>query len=89
MRKVTHKVVRHDGGWAYQANGGHSEPFRTRREARTAAKLAASEQATAAGSAEITYETERERWHDKVDGGRAQDSTTPEPKATQGSTDRA
>jgi Uncharacterized protein conserved in bacteria (DUF2188) len=60
MRKVTHKVVRRDGGWAYQADGGHSELFRTRREARTAAKLAASEQATAAGSAEIAYEPAQE-----------------------------
>jgi hypothetical protein len=89
MRKVTHKVVRRDGGWAYQANGGQSELFRTRREARTAAKLAASEQATAAGSAEIAYQPEKECWHDKVDSGRAQDSAAPGPRATQGSTDRA
>jgi hypothetical protein len=55
MRKVTYGVVRHEGGWVYRANGGRSEPFRTRREARTAAKLAASEQAAAAGSVQSPF----------------------------------
>jgi hypothetical protein len=30
MSKLTYKVVKHDGGWAYQANGTYSEPFPTR-----------------------------------------------------------
>ena len=47
MNKVTYKVVKHDGDWAYERMVRTSEPFRTREEARTAAKLAASEQATA------------------------------------------
>jgi Uncharacterized protein conserved in bacteria (DUF2188) len=59
MRKVTFKVVRHDDGWVYRANGGRSEPFRTRREARTAAKLAANEQATAVGSAQSPFREAR------------------------------
>jgi hypothetical protein len=59
MRKVTYKVVRHEGGWVYRANGGRSEPFRTRREARTAAKLAVSEQATAAESAQSPFREAR------------------------------
>jgi Uncharacterized protein conserved in bacteria (DUF2188) len=45
MSKITYKVVKHDGGWAYEANGTYSEPFPTRDAARKAAKLAASEQA--------------------------------------------
>jgi hypothetical protein len=89
MRKVTYKVAKCDGSWVYQAHGGHSERFRTRREARTAAKLAASEQAIAAGSAQIAYEAGKVCRHNTVDIGRAQDATTPEPRADQGSTDRA
>jgi hypothetical protein len=30
MSKITYKVVKHDGGWAYEANGTYSEPFPTR-----------------------------------------------------------
>ena len=30
MSKITYKVVKHDGGWAYEANGTSSEPFPTR-----------------------------------------------------------
>ena len=44
MDKVIYRVVKHDGGWAYEANGTYSEPFRTREAARKAAKLAACEQ---------------------------------------------
>jgi hypothetical protein len=46
MSTLAYKVVKHDGGWAYEANGTYSEPFPTRDLARKAAKLAASEQAT-------------------------------------------
>jgi hypothetical protein len=44
MCKITYKVVKHDGGWAYEVNGTYSEPF-PRAAARKAARLAASEQA--------------------------------------------
>jgi hypothetical protein len=44
MSNITYKVVRHDGGLAYEANGTYSEPFPTREAARKAAKPAASEQ---------------------------------------------
>jgi hypothetical protein len=40
MNKIF-KIVRHDNGWAYEANGAHSQYFRTREEARKAARLAA------------------------------------------------
>ena len=30
MSKITYKIVKHDGGWAYEANGTFSEPFPTR-----------------------------------------------------------
>ncbi len=67
MNKVTYKVVKHDGGWAYEANDTYSEPFRTREEARMAAKLAASEQATPGKSAQISYEDDKGRRHNEVD----------------------
>jgi hypothetical protein len=59
MRKVTYEVVRYKGGWVYRANGGRSEPFRTRRKAQTAAKLAASKQAKAAESAQSPFREAR------------------------------
>jgi hypothetical protein len=69
MSSVIYKVVKHDGGWAYEANGTYSEPFRTREAARRAAKLAASEQAAPGESAQISYEDEKGRWHTEVDSG--------------------
>ena len=39
MSSVIYKVVKHDGGWAYEANGTYSELFPTREAARKAAKL--------------------------------------------------
>ena len=55
MSHITYKVLKHDGGWAYEANGTYSEPFPTQDAARKAAKLAASEQAAAAGSAQSPF----------------------------------
>jgi hypothetical protein len=69
MSKIVYKVIKHDGGWAYEANGTFSEPFRTRDEARAAAKLAASEQVAPGETAGISYEDEKGNWHDKVDSG--------------------
>ena len=70
MSKVIYKVVKHDGGWAYQANGTFSEKFRTRSEARSAAKLAAAEQAAPGESASISYEDEKGQWHREESPGK-------------------
>ena len=48
MSKITYRVVKHNGRWAYEANIASSKSFRTRDEARAAAKLAASERASEA-----------------------------------------
>jgi hypothetical protein len=69
MSKITYKVVKHDGGWAYEANGTYSEPFPTRDAARKAAKLAASEQA-APGETTPIYHRGRERTLAQRDGPR-------------------
>jgi hypothetical protein len=66
MSKIVYRVVKHDGGWAYEANGTYSEPFPTREAARKAAKLAANEQATPGETTPISYEDEKGRWHDEV-----------------------
>ena len=63
MSKMVYKVLKHDGGWAYEANGTFSEPHRSKEEARAAAKLAAAEQSTAGESASISYEDEKGHWH--------------------------
>ena len=68
MNKITYKVVKHDGGWAYEANGTYSEKFATREAARKAAKLAASEQAAPGETTPISYE-DKGRWHDEVAAG--------------------
>ena len=54
MNKVTYKVVKHEGGWAYEVNGTYSEKFPTREAARKAAKVAASEQASASKTIAIS-----------------------------------
>jgi Uncharacterized protein conserved in bacteria (DUF2188) len=59
MSKVTYKVLKHDGGWAYEASGTCSESFPSREAARKAAKLAASEQATPGQTTQISYEDEK------------------------------
>ena len=78
MSKITYKVLKHDGGWAYEANGTYSEPFPTREAARKAAKLAASEQATAGEKTQISYDDEKGRWHTEVDSVTGRPRTTVE-----------
>jgi Uncharacterized protein conserved in bacteria (DUF2188) len=78
MSKITYKVVKHDGGWAYEANGTYSEPFPTRDSARKAAKLAAREQAVPGETTQISYEDEKGHWHNEVDSGTDRPKTTVE-----------
>jgi len=61
MSKIVYRVVKHDGGWAYEANGTYSEPFPTREAARKAA--------TPGETTPISYEDEKGRWHDEVAAG--------------------
>jgi hypothetical protein len=69
MSKIVYRIVRHDGGWAYQANGTFSEPFRTHEQAREAARLAAREQTEPGATATIEYEDADGRWHHEVAEG--------------------
>jgi len=78
MSQITYKVVKHDGGWAHEANGTYSEPFPTRDAARKAAKLAASEQVTPGETTKISYEDEKGRQHAEVDSGTDRPATIVE-----------
>jgi hypothetical protein len=66
MSKLVYRVVRHDGGWAYEANRTFSETFRTREEARKAARLAAHEQQASGTSTPIDYRDESGRRHHEI-----------------------
>jgi len=78
MSKIIYKIVKHDGGWAYEANGTYSEPFPNRDAALGAAKLAASEQTAPGETTYISYEDEKGHWHDEVDSGKDRPETNVE-----------
>ncbi len=69
MSKITYEIVKHDGGWAYKANGTFSEPFPSHDAARHAAERAAREQLAPGEVTTISYEDEKGRWHDEVSSG--------------------
>jgi len=69
MTHVTYKVVRHDDGWAYTANGVFSESFPTHAQALTAARQAAAEQRVPGRSETIEYEDENGKWHTELARG--------------------
>jgi hypothetical protein len=69
MTKITYKIVEHDGGWAYQADGVFSEPFPSHDLARKAAERAAREQVVPGETAGISYQDKDGRWHEEVASG--------------------
>jgi hypothetical protein len=78
MSKITYRVVKHDGGWAYEANGTFSERFATREAARQAARRAAHEQSEPGETTPISYEDEKGRWHDEIADGHDRPKATVE-----------
>jgi Uncharacterized protein conserved in bacteria (DUF2188) len=69
LSKIIYTVVRHDGAWAYRANGTFSETFTTQDAARKAAKRAAREQSVPGESIPIEYEDEKGQWHHEIADG--------------------
>ena len=69
MAHVHYKVVRHDDGWAYTANGVFSESFPTHAEALRAARRVAGEQRVPGQTETIEYEDENGKWHTEVAPG--------------------
>jgi hypothetical protein len=78
MSKIIYKIVRHDGGWAYEANGTFSERFANREAAHRAAALAASEQEVPGETSVISWEDEKGHWHEEVADGRDRPQVTVE-----------
>lgn len=60
---VTYQIVKHDGGWAYKANGVFSETFATHDEALYAARAVAEEQRVPGRTEQIEWEDANGRWH--------------------------
>ncbi|MGE0604675.1 MAG: DUF2188 domain-containing protein [Xanthobacteraceae bacterium] len=69
MTHVTYKVVRHDSGWAYTANGTFSEAFPTHDAALEAARRAAQEQRTPGDTHVIEYEDANGNWKTETASG--------------------
>lgn len=69
MSHVIYKIVKHDGGWAYMADGVFSESFSTHATALAAAKRAAAEQRIPGRTEVIEYEDENGTWHTETDLG--------------------
>jgi hypothetical protein len=69
MAKITYEILKHDGGWAYRANGTYSESFASHDAARKAAERVAREQMAPGESALISYEDAEGHWHKEVSAG--------------------
>lgn len=80
MAQVTYKIVRHDGGWAYQVDGAFSETFVSHDSARDAARHAAKVQSLPGETTIISYETPDGQWHDEVSPG----TDRPETRVVEG-----
>lgn len=70
MSNIIYRVVEHDGGWAYMADGTYSETFRSHDAALAAARRVAGEQRLSGDTAGISWEDPGGRWHEELsDGG--------------------
>ena len=69
MSKVTYKIVKHDGGWAYQVSDVFSEAFPTHDAALKAARLAAAEQRVPGSTEAIEWEDAAGKWHSETASG--------------------
>ena len=78
MTHVTYKVVRHEDGWAYTADGVFSESFPTHAEALDAARRVAAEQRAPGRTELIEYEDEKGEWHSEIARGDDRPETTVE-----------
>ncbi len=81
MTHVTYKVVEHDGGWAYTADGTYSESFPSHGEALEAARRAAAEQRVPGRTEAIEWEDANGKWHQELAGGGDRPDTDVEDKA--------
>lgn len=66
MTKLIYRVVQHDGGWAYEANGTYSERHPTHEAALAAARRAVEAQALPNERTTIEYEDASGHWHQET-----------------------
>jgi Uncharacterized protein conserved in bacteria (DUF2188) len=66
MAKLTYHIVKHDDGWAYQAEGVYSETFPSHDAAVAAARRAADEQRIPGETTGISWEDENGKWHEEI-----------------------
>jgi hypothetical protein len=78
MSHVTYKVVRHEDGWAYTAEGTYSETFGSHALALAAAQRAAREQRAPGQTTSIEYEDEKGEWHRELASGHDRPATEVE-----------
>jgi hypothetical protein len=69
MSHVTYKIVQHDGGWAYRADGSYSETFPSHDAALKAARRAAGEQRISGDTHGIVYEDANGQWREELSDG--------------------
>jgi uncharacterized protein DUF2188 len=74
MSHMTYRIVRHDNGWAYQADGVYSETFPSHDAALKAARRVAAEQRVPGHTETIEWEDANGKWHTE----RASGSDRPE-----------
>ncbi|ESQ93914.1 DUF2188 domain-containing protein [Asticcacaulis benevestitus] len=76
--KVIYKVLQHDGGWAYQADGTYSETFASHDLALAAARKVAREQTAPGSDTGISYEDTNGVWHEELAHGGDRPETSVE-----------
>ena len=69
MSHITYRIVQHDGGWAYTADGTYSETFRSHDAALAAARRAAGEQRISGDTTGITWEDAAGHWREELSEG--------------------
>jgi hypothetical protein len=78
MSHVTYKVVRHEDGWAYTADGTFSETFPNHAAALAAAQRTAREQRAPGQTTSIEYEDAKGEWHRELASGHDRPATEVE-----------
>ena len=69
MKRVTYTILRHDGGWAYRADGTFSETFASHGDAHMAASRAALKQRRLGVTTGIIWEDAKGKWHAELSDG--------------------
>lgn len=75
MSRLVYRIVQHDGGWAYTADGVFSETYPNLEAALARARIVAAEQRAPGEAEAIEYEDEAGRWITEQADGRDRPDT--------------